>query len=253
MELPILTFLFFLTALIYSSVGFGGGSTYLALLVLFSVPYQSLPKIALLCNLVVVSGGIYHYVKDGHLKFGRIAPLIITSVPFAYLGGKTPISEKWFLVLLCLSLGVAGIRLFIGAKDSIRQENPAKKTIASWFFGLALGAALGFLSGLVGIGGGIFLAPLLYFFRWGTAREIAAQSCFFIFANSLAGLAGQFAKNTANVDGAIVLPLILAVLLGGQVGTLLSMKKFPLQTLQKITATLVLFVAGQIFWRLAIL
>lgn len=252
MELPILTFVFFLTALTYSSVGFGGGSTYLAWLVLFSAPYQAMPKIALLCNVVVVSGGLYHHVRAGYLQLGRIAPWIITSVPFAYLGGKTPISEKWFLALLCLSLGVAGIRLFIGAKDGSREDHPAKRTGATWFFGLILGAALGFLAGLVGIGGGIFLAPLLYFLRWGKAREIAAQSCFFIFVNSLAGLAGQFAKNSGGIDGTFVLPLILAVLLGGQVGTLMSIKKISLTTLQKITATLVLFVAGQIFWRLVI-
>ncbi len=242
--------LFFLAALIYSSVGFGGGSTYLALLVLFSFPYEQIPKIALILNLVVVSGGLIHYSRHQHLSFKRTLPLIVTSVPLAYLGGTIPVSENVFLGLLGFALAVAGLRLLFFF-NATRDTDDGRTDRLAPTAGLIIGVPLGFVSGLTGLGGGIFLAPLLYLLRWGNGRAIAATSCFFIFVNSLSGLIGQFSKN----GGAqfieppeLIVSLMLAVFLGGQIGSHLSVGKLPLTTLQRTTAVLILMVAGRIFW-----
>ena len=260
--------LFFLTALVYSSVGFGGGSTYLALLVLVSVPYGSRPKVALVCNLVVVTGGLYHYIRNRQLSLKSALPFAVTSVPMAYLGGKMPVDKTLFLILLGISLLCAGLRLlFVKRFDgsmvrSFDGFDPNYRTIALSHYRtipLPIGALLGFLAGVTGIGGGIFLAPILYFLRWGNARQIAAMASFFIFVNSAAGLMGQFSKDwtidvgaSANISWRTPLPgiliLILAVFAGGQIGTRLSFGKLSPVYLQRITAVLILSVTAKIFW-----
>ena len=238
--------LFFLTALVYASAGFGGGSTYLALLVLFNLPYYTIPQIALICNIVVVTGGLYHYIKAKHLKLNRILPFVVTSIPLAYLGGTLPMSKKWFLLILGISLAVAGARLLFWSKPSSARKEISQKT--AWGIGLPLGGLLGFVSGLVGIGGGIFLAPLLYFLKWGNPRQIAASASFFIFVNSLFGLWGQWTKSGLSIEGQWLIPLILAVFLGGQIGNRLSVGWLPLKGIQRVTASLILIVSIRIFW-----
>jgi uncharacterized membrane protein YfcA len=146
--------LFFLTALVYATVGFGGGSTYLALLVLFNLPYESMPRVSLLCNVIVVCGGLYHYIRGGHFSIRHVLPFVVSSVPMAYLAGRIPIEKELFLALLAVSLGIAGLRLLWIQKSSAPREKISWQT--AWFVGLPLGGVLGFVSGLVGIGGGIF-------------------------------------------------------------------------------------------------
>lgn len=248
----LLTFFFFLTALVYSSAGFGGGSTYLALLALFNFPYLLMPKVALLCNLVVVSGGVYHHIKTNHFSFRPVFPFIITSIPFAYWGGSILISKRVFLFLLALSLAVAGGRLLF------LKEPPKEKTKPSWkmamCIGLPLGALLGFVSGMIGIGGGIFLAPVLYFLGWGTGHQIAAGASFFILVNSLFGLMGHLNKGLLLSSNELlsgnewILPLVLAVFVGGQIGSRLSVGRISVSHLQRITALLILSVSARIFW-----
>ncbi len=238
--------LFFVTAVVYASVGFGGGSTYLALLVLSGIPYGAIPKLALICNLIVVTGGLYHYLRQSLLPYRRVLPFILTSVPLAYLGGSIPLDKRLFLTLLAISLAIAGLRLLLTGY-SVQSRNPrSDRTI--WGLGLSVGALLGFVSGLVGIGGGIFLSPLLYFLRWGSAREIAAMSSMFIFVNSLSGLVGQFSKSGLPLDLSWILPLVLAVFVGGQIGSRLSAGHLRAMQLQRITAVLILFVSARIFW-----
>lgn len=246
--LTLLTLAFFFTALIYSSVGFGGGSTYLALLVLWGTSYQAMPQVALVCNLVVVTGALYQYVRAGHFSLARALPFVATSVPCAYLGGFLLIGKKIFLILLAISLGIAGITLLFS--KSKQKGNPAAFQISSWKMGLPLGALLGFVSGLIGIGGGIFLSPILFLIRWGDARQIAAMASFFIFINSLAGLSGQFSKSGFLPEVSIILPLALAVFAGGQIGSRLSVGKLSLIGIQRITAVLVLYAAAQMTWKI---
>ncbi|OGQ58533.1 MAG: hypothetical protein A3I75_03740 [Deltaproteobacteria bacterium RIFCSPLOWO2_02_FULL_50_16] len=241
-----LTPLFFLTALVYSMAGFGGGSTYLALLALFGLPHTVIPKIALICNLVVVTGSLYYFSKTRQLSLKHVLPFALTSIPFAYVGGWIPLSEGVFLLILGFSLGIAGLRLLFLQKTFQRSHEMGWKSI--WGIGLFVGALLGFVSGLVGIGGGIFLSPLLFFLGWGNARQIAASSSFFIFVNSLAGLWGHWAKEGLLIGIEDFIPLILAVFLGGQIGCRLSMDWISLKGLQKVTAVIILFVSMRIFW-----
>ncbi len=238
--------LFFATALIYSMAGFGGGSTYLALLALFSFPYESMPKVALLCNLIVVTGGCWFFYRAGHCKFQKILPFILTSIPMAYWGGTIPIGKRLFTLLLACTLCVAALRMLMSEKAFEARFAPSWKR--AWFFGIPVGALLGFLSGLVGIGGGIYLAPLLLLLGWADSKQAAASASFFILVNSLAGLAGQLTKGNLVVGYDSLLPLLFAVFLGGQIGSRLGSRAIPKLALQRITAGLILFISVRLLW-----
>jgi uncharacterized protein len=249
----ILAALFLLTALLYASVGFGGGSTYSALLVLAEADYRLLPSIALVCNLLVVSGGTLRFARAGHLDLRRAWPWVVVSVPAAWLGGRLPIAEPLFIGLLGLTLAAAGL-LMLGSRGG-----PVSASQAPWprrrelWLAVPAGTLLGLLAGLVGIGGGIFLAPLLYLSRWGSARAIAATCSFFILVNSLAGLGGQLMK--LGDAGALELVsdywmLFPAVLIGGQIGSLAGARYLKPQLLQTLTAVLILYVAARLLLRL---
>ena len=155
----LLAILFFITAVLYSSVGFGGGSTYLALLLIWEIPYFIFPVIALSCNIIVVSGNCFNYIKAGSLNFKLLIPYLIGSIPLAYIGGSLPIEKKLFEIILFLVLALAGILLLINFKTYDDKESSYKKIPCQ--FSIFIGSALGFISGIVGIGGGIFLSPIL--------------------------------------------------------------------------------------------
>ncbi|MBI2082188.1 MAG: sulfite exporter TauE/SafE family protein [Deltaproteobacteria bacterium] len=238
--------LFFLTALIYSTVGLGGGSTYLALLVLFSIPYQAIPKIGLICNLIVVTGGCFFYIKEGHFSFKKTVPFVLTSIPFAYLGGRIPIQKEFFQLLLGFSLLAAAVRMLLAEKAYSASGSIGWKK--SLLIGLPIGALLGLLSGLVGIGGGIFLSPLLCLLHWTDAKGAAASASFFILVNSLAGLSGQIMKSGVLPEMIFIIPLGVAALLGGQIGSRLGSREIPKLAVQRITSILIFFVAGRLLW-----
>lgn len=244
-NVPYLVPLFFLTALVYSMTGLGGGSTYLALLALFAFPYERMPVAALLCNLIVVSGGCWFFIRAGHFSMRTILPFLLTSIPMAALGGSLPIGKTPFALLLGISLGIAAFRMFFAEKAIEGTRAPSWKSI--WLVGLPAGALFGFVSGLVGIGGGIYLSPLLLILGWADSKQAAASASLFILVNSLAGLFGHFARGgLAVVDGSIG-PLLIAVFLGGQIGSRLGSRKIPRLALQRITAVLILAVSGRIF------
>lgn len=232
----ILTLSFFIIALVYSSVGFGGGSSYLALMAVMGVAPDIMRPSALLCNIVVVVGGTYIFSKEGHFDFRKSWPFIVASVPFAFLGGYWKISEHNFFLLLGGTLVLASVALWIQPNDG------SKKLSDNLPFNVSISAGVGFLSGLVSIGGGIFLSPILHLSKWDTARKISALASVFILANSISGLAGQFIRN-ATIDWLFVLPLLGAVLIGGQIGSRLGAKKFNPLYIRRITAVLIL-IAG---------
>lgn len=243
-----MTLLFFIIALVYSAVGFGGGSSYIAALALFDYPYESIPVVALICNVIVVSGGIYNFRKNGHFKWSLFWPFVVSSIPMAFIGGRIPVSKEFFLILLGVCLFLIAVRLLLinrGTKDYSEYKMP-RTSVA-----LLLGAVLGLVAGMVGIGGGIFLAPLLLHLRWGLPKQIAATAALFILLNSLSGLAGQFVKGTSMIDLLDYWPLFLSVFIGGQIGSRIgSGQVLSHRTVKDLTALLILFVSLRIFYTL---
>ena len=247
-----LALLFALTAALYASVGFGGGSTYIALLALAALDYQALPVIALLCNIIVVTGGTLRFQWRGLIDWPKIWPILLLSVPAAWLGGRMVLEQQSFMLLLGLSLAAAGLLLIIEpfikrAGDSVRNGQWTGHRL----FAPAIGTGIGFLSGMVGIGGGIFLAPILLLTRWSDSRRIAATASVFILVNSIAGLGGQLMKSGLSSGAEAVIaywPLFLGVLLGGQIGSILASKALPEIWIRRLTALLILYVAVRILW-----
>lgn len=254
-----------MTALLYASVGFGGGSTYNALLALAGVDYRILPAVALSCNILVVVGGTWRFHAAGLMPWKRALPLVVISAPFAWAGGLTPIKETLFLSLLAGSLLIAGLALLLQREEAgddepspLRPGEPSadqvslpsrKATIAD----LLTGIGVGYLAGLVGIGGGIFLAPYLHITRWAHSKQIAATASLFILINSIAGLSGQLLKlgGSGNLpDVAAYWPLGLAVLIGGQIGSFAGIKLLSPTLVKRATGVLILYVAGQLVWKL---
>lgn len=241
--MPALALFFFLTALLYAAVGFGGGSTYNALLVLAGTDYRAVPIIALACNIVVVSVGSWRFARSGNVDWRRTWPLFSLSIPLAWVGGRLVVPELVFVGLLALSLFAAALLMLW--QPAWQREGPPLVT-ARWIEPVA-GGALGLLAGVVGIGGGIFLAPLLYMLRWGTPRAIAGTSAVFILANSIAGLAGQLAKGSATM--AILAdhwPLFPAVAVGGLIGSTLGSSRIDPRYVRILTAFLILYVAARL-------
>ena len=237
----LLAILFLATAALYSSVGFGGGSTYLALLLIGGIPYFIFPVIALSCNIIVVSGNCFNYIRAGNLNLKLLIPYLIGSIPLAFIGGSLPMEKRLFEILLFLVLATAGSLLLLNFKSyDDKKENYIKIPIP---VSISIGGALGFISGIVGIGGGIFLSPILFLIRAGRPKHIVATASLFILINSVSGIIGQLTKNAVINEIPNYWYLLVAVLIGGQLGNFLNLRIFPTRILALVTAILVIFVA----------
>jgi uncharacterized membrane protein YfcA len=237
----ILSILFFVTAVLYSSVGFGGGSTYLALLLIWGVPYFIFPLIALSCNIIVVSGNCFNYIRAGNLNLKLLIPYLIGSIPLAFIGGSLPIEKRLFEISLFLVLATAGILLLLNFRSYDDKEESYRNVPI--IISILIGGVLGFISGVVGIGGGIFLSPILFLIRAGKPKHIVTTASLFILINSFSGIMGQITKNAVLNEISNYWYLLLIVLVGGQLGNFLNLKIFPTRILALVTAGLVLFVA----------
>ena len=237
----ILSILFLITAILYSSVGFGGGSTYLALLLIWDIPYYIFPILALICNVIVVSGNSFNYIRAGNHNIKLLIPFLIGSVPFAFLGGSLRIDKELFEIILFLVLSIAGLLLLINNRSYENQKVLVKKI--NYFISLLIGSFLGLVSGVVGIGGGIFLSPILFLLRADKPKNIITTASLFILINSISGIFGQLTKD--NILGEIInyWHLFCAVLLGGLFGNFLNLKIFSNRTLAILTSLLVIFVS----------
>lgn len=244
----VLALAFALTAALYASVGFAGGSTYNALLALAGVDHRVFPLVALACNLIVATGGTIRFARAGLVPWRRLLPILILSVPAAWAGGMLPVSKQLFLWLLGSSLLLAGLLLLV-------QPEQEREGGRFHWAGVAASAPIGLLSGVVGIGGGIFLAPLLHLTGWDRAKRVAAAASVFILANSVAGIGGQLTKIAGRPDLAQIAlnywPLAIAVLLGGQAGSRLGVELLSPRWLRRLTGLLILYVAVRLLFQAA--
>ena len=222
-------------------MGFGGGSSYLALLAqpfLLLLPDVIRPT-ALLCNIVVVTGGTIVFYREGKIDWKEVWPFLVASVPFALLGGMWKLEQNVFFIILAISLLVAAVLLWINPQRNEKRA-PALAGVPSK---MVLSGGIGFLSGLVSIGGGIFLSPILHLLNWNEAKRISAVASLFILVNSVSGLAGQWLRGGLHLEWSFLLPLLIAVLAGGQIGSRLGAVKFNPIYIKRITAVLI-FVAA---------
>ena len=239
----ILPIFFFITAILYSSVGFGGGSTYLALLLIWDTPYYVFPVIALFCNIIVVTGNSVNYIRAGNHNLKLLLPFLIGSIPFAYIGGTLIINKEIFEILLFLVLSVAGSLLLMNNKAYENKDITVKKL--NIFISVIIGSLLGLISGIVGIGGGIFLSPILFLLKADKPKNIITTASLFILVNSISGIFGQFTKDNIINEFVIYWPLFLSVFIGGLIGNYLNLKIFSNRVLALITSFLVIFVAAR--------
>ena len=239
--MTILTIFFFITAILYSSVGFGGGSTYLALMLIWDIPYYIFPIIALFCNIIVVCGNSINFIRSGNINLKLVLPYLVGSIPFAFFGASLSIDKNLFEIILFLILVIAGFFLLIESRF-FNQKNFKINKIPN-FISISIGSIIGFFSGLVGIGGGIFLSPILFLLKAGYPKNITSSASIFILINSIFGVGGHLTKEIVLSEFLNYWPLFLSVLIGGQIGNFLNIKFLSNKFLALITSLLVIFVA----------
>ena len=231
-------------------MGFGGGSTYNALLILAETNYQLVPTIALICNIIVVTGSAIIFFKHKLIPWRLTIPLVLVSVPFAWLGGYTPIHQFMFNIILGSSLLLAGLLMLIRHSEVLKTA-PWTKTKLGLSCLLPASACLGMLSGLVGIGGGIFFSPILHLSKAAPSKNIAAFASFFILINSISGLIGQSMKHSESQTWGELHPytwLFFAVLIGGQIGSRLGVQVFRPEIVRRLTSVLVIYVGIKLIY-----
>ncbi len=243
----ILSILFLITAILYSSVGFGGGSTYLALLLIWEIPYYIFPILALICNIIVVTGNSINYVSSGNLNLKILIPYLIGSIPFSFIGGSIILDKDIFEIILFIVLSFASLLLLFSSNS---YEKIFKIRIIPKYISILIGSLLGLMSGIVGIGGGIFLSPILFLMKVGYPRQIATSASLFILINSISGVLGQLTKQNVINDIYNYWPLFIMVLMGGQIGNFMNLKILSNRLLVIITSGLVMFVAIRIGLRI---
>jgi uncharacterized membrane protein YfcA len=230
----LISVVFFLLALAYSSVGLGGGSAYTASMVVLGFSSLAIPFISLTLNLLVTTIGSYHFIKNRHAKLTLILPFLLTSIPMAYLGGTLQLAQEVFQWILFVSLLFAVIRIYFWRNTSLQL---GLSTRAKLMLSLIVGSILGLIAGIVGIGGGIYLVPLILVLGLGSAHQAAACGAIFIWMNSLAGLTARLQYNY--IDLTPFIPLLIAVIAGGALGSYLGSARLSAKTVEKVLGLIV--------------
>jgi uncharacterized protein len=245
----LLSIAFGLAAAFYSAAGFGGGTAYLAILALAAVPTRQAGVIALLCNVIVVARTSWAAARSRQLDWLGLAAFGVLSVPAALLGAAYPLKDRHLDLLLALTLLSSAVAM-ASPKRTVESNGVRHWTLAQrWQLGGLVGVPLGLVSGMVGIGGGVFLSPLLHYFRWDASRRIATLCSAFILVNSLAGLAGKRATGALVFDLQAWWVLPIAVWVGGRFGTRLLLTRLSNQWITRATAAVVFLGSLQAFWR----
>ncbi len=230
-----LAVLFFIVAFTYSSIGLGGGSSYTALMAIFGINTLAIPMISLSLNLFVTSVGSFNFIRNKHARIKLVLPFLISSIPTAFLGGALKLPKEIFYWVLLISLIFVAVRIYFWQNATIKLNIDQKEKI---FISLLAGSVLGLLAGIVGIGGGIYLVPLIIILGLGTEKEAAACGAIFIWLNSFSGLLSRFQYNS--IDLTSYIPLIIAVLTGGFLGSFMGSSKFSPKLMEKILGTVII-------------
>lgn len=233
--------LIFITAFLYASVGHGGASGYLTLMVLFGLETGLMRSTALSLNLFVSAIAFYSFLKAGHFKFDLFWPFAVLSVPMAYLGAQLKIDATLYKIILGVFLLIAVFRLLVQIKTDEKNTNTLPIIPA-----VGIGAVLGFFSGMIGIGGGIILSPILLIFRWASVKQTAGISALFIFVNSLSGLGGLYFKSQIVYPDHLMF-WVIAVVIGGFAGGYSGSQKFNHRGLRLILSMVMLFATYKLF------
>jgi uncharacterized membrane protein YfcA len=223
----------FTVAILYSSVGHGGASGYLAVMALLAIAPEITRPTALVLNVFVASIGTIQFYRAGHFSWRTFLPFGITSIPFAFIGGMITLPTTVYKIVLGAVLILAATRLALNLRSDLEPKGP---NIA---IALVLGAIIGLLSGLVGVGGGIFLTPVLLLMNWSETKTAAGVSAMFILVNSIAGLAGSYATVIALPPAVWI--WVAAAVTGGLIGSTLGAKRFDSLTLRRVLAVVLLF------------
>ncbi|MBK8349239.1 MAG: sulfite exporter TauE/SafE family protein [Saprospiraceae bacterium] len=232
--------LLLMVSFLYASVGHGGASGYLALMAFFSYPVDLMRPTALLLNIFVSAIAFWQYYRGGYFRWKLFLPFAVASVPAAFLGGGMTLDDHIYKKVLAVLLLLPAIRLLgFGIKDgSISEQNV--------FVSVMSGSAIGLISGMIGIGGGIILSPLILMLHWADMKQTAAVSALFIFVNSIAGLSGVFANGTDFTSSAIVMTCVAVV--GGWGGSYLGANKFNTDMLKKLLSLVLIIAAAKLFY-----
>lgn len=225
----------FIIALMYSSVGHAGASGYIAVMALFGIVPTIIKPTALVLNILVASIATWQFWRAGHFSWNLYWPFAVSSIPFAFIGGATQLPTTPFNLLIGITLLYTAVRFFIKPKDEVVTK-PLFLPVA-----LFIGALIGFFSGLIGVGGGIFLTPLILLFKWENTKTAAAVSAVFILLNSISGLLGNI--SSTNHLPSFIIPISIAAIVGGTAGSYLGSRKFSSSIIKRILAV-VLLVAG---------
>lgn len=233
-------------ASLYSSVGHGGASAYLGILVLAGYGRPEIASVVLVLNIIVTTAGVINYHRADQFSAGLLFPFVLTSIPAAFLGGQLEVSGHAFSIILGAALFIASLRFLI-LDRAIRSRLMIRPSLR-YGIGLPIGLGLGFLAGLIGIGGGIFLSPILLTLGWADAKKTAAVSAGFIILNSTSGLIAHMSRGALNFQ--LLWPLAVVVLLGGAMGSWWGAFRLPPLTLQRLMGVVLLAASVKLIWPL---
>lgn len=238
--IPLLAVSIFVVAIMYASVGHGGASGYLAIMALFSLHPEALKPTALMLNIVVAGVGTYLYCSAGQFSWRVFWPFVITSIPMSFLGGTFTLPPDYYRPVLGLFLFYAAWRLFVRHRADEYESKPPSLPLA-----MIVGGVLGFASGIIGVGGGIFLSPLMIILRWAKVREVSGIAALFILVNSISGLFGHMSSLQHVPEYAPV--LAGTALVGGTIGALCGSRHLPVATILKAMSFMMVLAGGKMF------